>query len=199
MGQRRGQTRDRVRLFQPRLEQRLCLSSCTLLLLSQNVTRQGMSLPGAHMPFASALTVLACCPALLVTTNNRCLDKRLNQVVDSSWFLNRKKKTTTTKQWKCLRWRVGCYYACTLFLHLLHMIITMMLHNTGLQGFSCPSSPGPSCYFFHSFVAFWLMLNCKTLVAGTTSLMYQHNASDNGALAAMGAFGSTCHRNDRRE
>ena len=75
----------------------------------------------------------------------------------------------------------------------------MKLRNIGLQGFSCASSPGPLCYFLHSFVAFWLVLNCKALVAGPTSFMDLHNASDNGALAAMGAFGSACHRNDRRE
>lgn len=55
----------------------------------------------------------------------------------------------------------------------------------------------PLLHILHSFIAFWLMLNCKALVAGTTSFMYQCNASDNGALAAMGASGSACHRNGR--
>lgn len=68
-----------------------------------------------------------------------------------------------------------------------------------MKAFSCPSSPAPLHYILHSFVAFWFMLNYKALVAGTMSLMHQCNASHNGALTAIGAFGSTCHRNDERE
>lgn len=61
--------------------------------------------------------------------------------------------------------------------------------------------PLPVSYniFLHSFVAFWVMLNCKALVAESTSLVCHCNASDNGALAAVGAFGRACHRNDRRK
>lgn len=81
--------------------------------------------------------------------------------------------------------------------------ITTKLCNTGcnvsLPGFSSSSSPGPLHYFLCSFVAFWLTLNCKALMAGTTSFTYECNASDNGALAVTGAFGSACHRNDKRE
>lgn len=175
---------------------RLYMSSCSSPLLSQNVSRQGLWPPAAHTPLASAIGVSACCP-------NCCQQQLFGQRVESgAWFflvLVRGKK----KRWKCLRWRVGLCYVCTLFLYYLHMIITMKLCNggcnVGLQGFSCPSPPGPFCDFSHSFVAFRLMLNCKALVAGTTSFMYPRSASDNGALAAMRAFGRACHRNYRRE
>lgn len=140
-----------------------------------------------------------CQPAALTATNSSRLGRGLNRVLDFFLVLVWGKK----KRWKCLRWRVGLCYVCTLFLYYLHMIITMKLRNggcnVGLQGFSCPSPPGPFCDFSHSFVAFWLVLNCKALVAGTTSFMYPRSASDNGALAAMRAFGSACHKNYRRE
>lgn len=61
-----GRTRSRDGLFQPRSEQRLYLSSCSLPLLSQNITSQGPWPPTARAPS---------CPN---ATNNSHLDKRLN-------------------------------------------------------------------------------------------------------------------------
>lgn len=119
------------------------VSSCSFLCSYRMLQVKG-HMTSSSIYCASAVPVLAFCP-------NYCQQQALGQEVNlGAWdflILEWGKK----RQWKCLRWRVGCCYVCTLLVYYLLLTITVTLCNikcnVGFQGYSCPSSPGLVQYF----------------------------------------------------
>lgn len=122
-----------------RLSQSKACSVQLLLTAALTECYRSKAMTSSSMSCASAVPVSAFCPNY---SQQHALGQEVN--LDAWNFLIL--EWEIKRQWKCLRWKIGCCYVCTLLECYLLLTINVTLHNVkcnvGFQGSSCPSSPG---------------------------------------------------------